>query len=76
MLLVRQAELLAQLRIGGSVPTAVDTRHHFAHLHRVQAQGDALAAQHHADFLFGADGSGAAVSAKDGHGAAVPLHHV
>ena len=36
----------------------------------------ALAAQHHADFLLGTDRSGAAVPAKNGHGAAVPLHHV
>ena len=76
LLLVRQAEFLAQLRIGGSVPVAVDARHHLARLHRVQAQGNALAAQHYADFLLGTDRSGAAVPAKDGHGAAVPLHHV
>ena len=76
MLFVRQTELLAQLRIGGSVPVLIDARHHLARLHRVQAQGDALAAQHYADLLFGADGSSAAVPAKNGHGAAVPLHHV
>jgi hypothetical protein len=76
LLFIRQAELLAQLCISGSVPVAVDARHHLARLHRVQAQGDALAAQHHADLLFGTDGSSAAVPAKNGHGAAVPLHHV
>ena len=76
LLLVRQAELLAQLRIGGSVPVVVDTRHHLARLHRVQAHGNALAAQHHADLLLGTDRSGAAVPAKNGHGAAVPPHHV
>ena len=73
---VRQAELLAQLCISGSVPVLIDARHHFARLHRVQAQGDALAAQHHADLLFGADGNSAAVPAEDGHSATVPPHHV
>ena len=76
LLFVRQTKLLAQLRIGGSVPVVVDARHHLARLHGIQAQGDALAAQHHADLLFGADGNSAVVPAKDGHGAAVPLHHV
>ena len=76
MLFIRQTEFLAQLRIGGSVPVAVDARHHLDRMHGVQAQGDALAAQHHADFLFGTDGSSAAVPAKNGHGAAVPLHHI
>ena len=76
LLFVRQAELPAQLRIGSSIPVAVDARHHLACLHCVQAQGDALAAQHHANLLFGADGSGSAVPTKNGHGAAVLLHHV
>ena len=76
LLFIRQTEFPAQPRVGGSVPVAVDARHHLACLHRVQAQGDALAAQHHADFLLGADRNGAAVLTKDGHRAAVPLHHV
>ena len=76
LLFIRQTEFLAQLRIGGSVPITVDARHHLARLYRVQAQGDALAAQHHADLLLGANGNSAAVPAKNGHGAAVPLHHV
>ena len=76
LLFIRQTEFLAQLRIGGSVPVAVDARHHLARLHRIQAQGNALAAQHHADFLLAADRSGAVIPAQNGHGTAVPLQHV
>ena len=50
----------------------------YTHLdvYKRQAQGDALAAQHHADLLLGADRSGAAVPAEDDHSATVPPHHV
>ena len=37
LLFVRQAELLAQLCISGSVPVVVDTRHHLARLHEDEA---------------------------------------
>ena len=72
----RKVKFPAKRRVVTSVPVAVDARHHLAHLHSVQAQRNAIAAQHHADLLFSADGNGAAVPAKNRHRAAVPLHHV
>ena len=72
----RQVKFPAKRRVVTSVPVAVDARHHLAHLHSVQAQRNAITAQHHADLLLAADRSGAAVPAKNRHRAAVPLHHV
>ena len=72
----RQVKFPAKRRVVTSVPVAVDARHHLAHLHSVQAQGNAIAAQNHTDFFLGVYKVGAAVPAKNRHRAAVPLHHV
>ena len=72
----RQVKFPAKRRVVTSVPVAVDARHHLAHLHSVQAQGNAIAAQHHTDFFLGVYKVGAVVPVQNGHGTAVPLQHV
>ena len=76
LFLFRQLKFLAKFCVGSGIPIVVDARHHLACLLCVQAQGDALAAQHHTDFFLGVYKIGAVVPAQNGHGTAVPLQYV
>ena len=73
-LFLRQLKALTKIRVSCGIPVRVDTGHHFPHLRRGQAGGDALAAQHHADIGFGKRGD--PLLPEQLHGTSVPVDHV
>ena len=73
-LFLRQFKALTIIRVSCGIPIGIDARHHFTHLRRGQAGGDALAAQHHADIGFGKRGD--PLLPEQLHSASVPVDHV
>ena len=73
-LFLRQVKAAAPVGVGGGIPVGIDARHHFPHLRRGQAGGDALAAQHHADIGFGKRGN--PLLPEQFNGTCVPVDHV
>ena len=74
LLVLRQFKALTIIRVSCGIPIGIDARHHFPHLRRGQAGGDALAAQHHADIGFGKRGD--PLLPEQLHSASVPVDHV
>ena len=74
LLVLRKVKAAAPVGVGGGIPIGIDARHHFPHLRRGQAGGDALAAQHHADIGFGKRGD--PLLPEQLHSASVPVDHV
>ena len=74
LLVLRQVKAAAPVGVGGGIPIGIDARHHFPHLRRGQAGGDALAAHHHTDIGLGKRSD--FLLPEQLHGTCLPVDHV